>query len=409
MAGDLEIAEIFRRESGRAVATLARRFGDIDTAEEAVQEAFVEAVRRWPVSGVPPSPAGWIITTAKNRAIDRLRREASRDAKQAEAIRLLEHDEMEEIGSVADDQLRLIFTCCHPALAVPAQVALTLRLIAGLQTDEIARSFLVSETTMAQRLVRAKRKIKAANIPYRIPGDAELPNRLKPVLAVIYLVYNEGHVATSGEELSRHDIAIEAIRLSRLLFDLMPDEPEVAGLLALLLLSESRRPARTGPDGDLVRLADQDRNLWDQTLVSQGQELVRACLRRGQPGPYQVQAAIAAVHADAATAAETDWEQIVLLYDQLMLFTPTPIVALNRAVAVGEAGRVDEALETVERLDLGEYHLYHAARASLMERLGRYEEAARAYSTARSFTSNEAEIRHLEEMSRRASHGATPS
>ena len=409
MAGDLEIAEIFRRESGRAVATLARRFGDIDTAEEAVQEAFVEAVRRWPVSGVPPSPAGWIITTAKNRAIDRLRREASRDAKQAEAIRLLEHDEMEEIGSVADDQLRLIFTCCHPALAVPAQVALTLRLIAGLQTDEIARSFLLSETTMAQRLVRAKRKIKAANIPYRIPGDAELPNRLKPVLAVIYLVYNEGHVATSGEELSRHDIAIEAIRLSRLLFDLMPDEPEVAGLLALLLLSESRRPARTGPDGDLVRLADQDRNLWDQTLVGQGQELVRACLRRGQPGPYQVQAAIAAVHADAATAAETDWEQIVLLYDQLMLFTPTPIVALNRAVAVGEAGRVDEALETVERLDLGEYHLYHAARASLMERLGRYEEAARAYSTARSFTSNEAEIRHLEEMSRRASHGATPS
>jgi RNA polymerase sigma-70 factor (ECF subfamily) len=292
---------------------------------------------------------------------------------------------------------------------VPAQVALTLRLIAGLQTEEIARSFLVSETTMAQRLVRAKRKIKAANIPYRIPGDAELPNRLKPVLAVIYLLYNEGHVATSGEELSRHDVALEAIRLSRLLFELMPDEPEVAGLLALLLLSEARRPARTDRAGDLVRLTDQDRGLWDRTLIDEGQELVRACLRRGRPGPYQVQAAISAVHADAATAADTDWSQIVLLYDQLMLFTATPIVALNRAVAVGEVGRVDEALDTVEQLDLDQYHLYHATRGSLLERLGRYEEAAQAYSTARSLTSNEAEIRHLDEMIRRASGAATPT
>jgi RNA polymerase sigma-70 factor, ECF subfamily len=395
VAGDREIAEVFKRESGRAVATLVRRFGDIDVAEEAVQEAFVEAIRRWPKAGVPPSPAGWIITTAKNRAIDRLRREGLRDDRQTEAVRLLDHDEPEGIEIVEDDQLRLIFTCCHPALAVNAQVALTLRLIAGLQTEEIARAFLVSETTMAQRLVRAKRKIKAANIPYRIPGDAELPNRLKPVLAVIYLVYNEGHLATSGDHLIRHDVADEAVRLARLLADLMPDEPEVIGLLALLLLTESRRRARTGPDGELIRLSDQDRNLWDRSLIDEGQDLVRACLRRNQPGPYQIQAAIAAVHSDARTPADTDWSQIVTLYDQLLGFASSPIVQLNRSIALAETGEVAKALGSVDRLELGDYHLYHATRGDLLERLGRLEEAAEAYSAAAALTSNAAEKAHL--------------
>ena len=402
MADDREIAEIFKRESGRAVATLARRFGDIDIAEEAVQEAFVEAVRRWPDAGVPPSPAGWIITTAKNRAIDRLRREGLRDDRQTDALRLLDHDQPEGIEIVEDDQLRLIFTCCHPALAVNAQVALTLKLIAGLQTEEIARAFLVSETTMAQRLVRAKRKIKAANIPYRIPGDAELPNRLKPVLAVIYLVYNEGHLATSGDQLISHDVADEAVRLARLLADLMPDEPEAIGLLALLLLTESRRQARTGPNGELIRLAEQDRTLWDRSLIEEGQVLVRACLRRNQPGPYQIQAAIAAVHSDARTPADTDWGQIVILYDQLLGIASSPIVKLNRAIALAETGAVTEALSAVDQLDLGEYHLFHATRGDLLERMGRFEEAARAYAMAAGLTSNRAEKDHLRNSEDRA-------
>jgi RNA polymerase sigma-70 factor (ECF subfamily) len=402
VADDREISEIFKRESGRAVAALVRRFGDIDIAEEAVQEAFVEAVRRWPQAGIPPSPAGWIITTAKNRAIDRLRREAIRDDRHTEATRLLESDEPEEIEIVEDDQLRLIFTCCHPALAVNAQVALTLRLIAGLQTDQIARAFLVSESTMAQRLVRAKRKIKAANIPYRIPGDAELPNRLRPVLAVIYLVYNEGHLATSGDQLIRHDVADEAVRLAQLLARLMPDEPEVIGLLALLLLTESRRRARTGSSGELIRLADQDRTLWDQSLIQEGQELVRACLRRNQPGPYQVQAAIAAVHSDARTAAETDWRQIVVLYDQLLGFTSSPIVKLNRAIALAETDAVAAALSAIERLDLDDYYLFHATRGNFMERLGRLDEAAEAYALAATLTSNTAEKDHLHRSAQRA-------
>lgn len=396
MADDREIAEIFKRESGRAVATLVRRFGDIDIAEEAVQEAFLEAVRRWPQGGIPPSPAGWIITTAKNRAIDRLRRESRREDKHSEAMRLMDGDEPDEIEIVEDDQLRLIFTCCHPALAVNAQVALTLKLIAGLQTQEIARAFLVPETTMAQRLVRAKRKIKAANIPYRIPGDAELPNRLKPVLAVIYLVYNEGHLATSGDRLIRTDVSSEAMRLARLLADLMPDEPEVIGLLALLLLTESRRPARTGADGELVRLADQDRSRWDGSLIAEGQELVRACLRRNRPGPYQIQAAIAAVHSDARSSAATDWAQIVTLYDQLARFMPSPIVELNRAIAVAEDGDIRGALATIEDLPLDEYHLYHATRGDLLERMGRESEAADAYGRAARLTSNQAERRFLE-------------
>ncbi|HEX6301314.1 MAG TPA: RNA polymerase sigma factor [Acidimicrobiia bacterium] len=402
MADDREIAEIFKHESGRAVATLVRRFGDIDIAEEAVQEAFVEAVRRWPNTGVPPSPAGWIITTAKNRAIDRLRREGLREDRQSEAFRLLDRDEPDEIEIVDDDQLRLIFTCCHPALAANAQVALTLRLIAGLQTDEIARAFLVSETTMAQRLVRAKRKIKAANIPYRIPGDAELPNRLKPVLAVIYLVYNEGHLATSGDQLIRHDVADEAVRLARLLADLMPDEPEVIGLLALMVLTESRRRARTGPNGELIRLPDQDRALWDQAQIEEGQDLVRACLRRNRPGPYQLQAAIAAVHSDARRAEETDWSQILTLYDQLLGFTSSPIVKLNRSIALAETGEVTSALAAIDRLDLGGYYLLHAARGDLLERLGRVEEAAQAYGAASALTANATEQEHLRKSQQRA-------
>lgn len=402
MGGVRDVEQVFRRESGRAVATLVRRFGDIDVAEEAVQEAFVEATRRWPEQGLPPSPVGWIITTAKNRAIDRLRREARRDDRQTEATRLLGDDDPDEIEIVEDDQLRLIFTCCHPALAVNAQIALTLRLIAGMQTEEIARAFLTSESTMAQRLVRAKRKIKAANIPYRIPGHAELPARLRPVLAVVYLIYNEGHVATTGDSLTREDMASEAIRLARLLADLMPDEPEVVGLLALLLLSESRRPARTGADGALVPLANQDRSSWDRGLIEEGQRLVRACIRRNRPGPYQIQAAIAAVHSDAARAEETDWDQIVTLYDQLRSFGSSPIIELNRAIAVAEAGSPQDALDIVAGLDLGSYHLYHATRGSLLERLGRATEAAAAYARARSLTTNEVERRHLEAVERRA-------
>ena len=379
------------------MASLVRLFGDIDIAEEAVQEAFVVALERWPSSGVPPSPAGWIITTARNRAIDRLRRESSRDNRHAQAVLLHAEDEPTEVGPVQDDRLRLIFTCCHPALAPEAQVALTLRLIAGLQTPEIARAFLVSEPTMAQRLVRAKNKIRAAHIPYRVPGDAELPDRLPPVLAVVYLVFNEGYVASAGDELVRTDLCREATRLARLVAELMPDEPEVIGLLALLLLTEARRPARTAPDGSLVRLADQDRSRWDRALVDEGQALVRACLRRNAPGPYQIQAAINAVHSDAATAADTDWVQIVQLYDQLMAIAPTPVVAMNRAIALAEVEGPRQALAALDRLALDGYHLFHAARADVLERLGRYGEASAAYDEALTRTTNAAERRLLEQ------------
>jgi RNA polymerase sigma-70 factor (ECF subfamily) len=389
--GTAEIEQVFRQESGRAVASLVRLFSDIDLAEEAVQEAFVAAVERWPSAGLPPSPAGWIITTARNRAIDRLRREASRDDRHAQAMLRITRDEPEETGPVEDDRLRLIFTCCHPALAPSAQVALTLRLIAGLQTPEVARAFLVPEATMAQRLVRAKRKIRAARIPYRVPEDAELPDRLRPVLAVVYLVFNEGHVATAGDDLVRADMCTEAIRLARLLVELMPDEPEALGLLGLLLLTESRRPARTTGGGSLVRLPDQDRSLWDPDLIAEGQGLVRACLRRNRPGPYQIQAAIQAVHSEAPTAADTDWRQIVALYDQLLAIGDNPIVALNRAIAVAEVDGPEAALAIVDGLDLDGYHLLHAARADLLERLGRVDEAAAAYDRAIGLTANAAE------------------
>ena len=345
-----EIERVFRAEHGRAVAVLTRVFGDIGVAEDAVADAFVAAVERWPQEGLPPSPAGWIITTARNRAIDRLRREASRSDRHAQAVLLHAADEAapDEEGPVADERLRLIFTCCHPALNRPAQVALTLRLLGGLSTAEIARAFLVPEATMAQRLVRAKGKIRDAKIPYRVPEADDLPGRLRSVLAVVYLVFNEGYAASSGPDLIRGDLCAEAVRLARLLAELIPDEPEVMGLLALMLLAESRRPARASADGSLVPLSDQDREQWDRRLIAEGQALVRACLRKNAPGPYQIQAAIQAVHSEARSAATTDWPQIVRLYDHLLEIDPSPVVALNRAVAVAEVEGPGPALRLVD-------------------------------------------------------------
>lgn len=405
------LGDVYRREVGRCTATLIRILGDIDLAEDAVAEAFAIAAERWPADGVPPNPGGWITTTARNRAIDRLRRESTRDDRHLAAYRLHSDDDMGPdpdplfddldalVHVVADDQLRLMFLCCHPVLAPDAQVALTLRLLGGLETPEIARSFLVPEATVAQRIVRAKKKLRDNHAPYRVPRAAELPDRLHTVLATIYLIYTEGHTATSGGELTRVDLSREAIRLGRVLTGLMPDEPEAVGLLALMLLTESRRPARTWPDGSMVRLSDQDRFRWDRELIDEGHELVRACLRRNRPGPFQVQAAIAAVHADAASTVDTDWSQIVTLYDHLFLLRPTAVVALNRAIAIGELRGAPAALDALGHIDadeLADYQPFHAARADLLARAGSPEEALVAYDRAIALTTNAAEQAFLE-------------
>ena len=402
-----DLTSVFRREAGRCTATLIRVLGDIDLAEDAVAEAFAIAAERWPVHGMPPNPGGWITTTARNRAIDRLRRESSRADRHRAAHRLqalaMEPDPDPDPGVdgldalvdvVPDDQLRLMFLCCHPALSADAQVALTLRLLGGLETPEIARAFVVPEATMAQRVVRAKRKLRDNHASYRIPRHGELPDRLSAVLAAIALIFTEGHTATTGGELVRVDLSAEAIRLGRVLVELMPDEPEAVGLLALLLLTDARRSARTATDGSMVRLADQDRGLWDRALIREGHALVRACLRRNRPGPYQIQAAIAAVHADAHTAERTDWSQIVALYDQLYTVRPNPVVALNRAIAIGELHGAADALAALDVVDterLADYQPYHAARADLLARAGRTAASIEAYERAIALTTNPAE------------------
>jgi RNA polymerase sigma-70 factor (ECF subfamily) len=403
--------DIFRREAGRCTATLIRILGDIDLAEDAVAEAFAIAAAQWPERGVPPNPGGWITTTARNRAIDRLRRESTRTERHVAALRLDGTDvsenernpELDDLDAfvdvVPDDQLRLLFLCCHPSLAADVQVALTLRLLGGLDTPEIARAFLLPEPTLAQRIVRAKRKLRDNHAPYRVPRAAELPDRLHAVLNTVYLIYTEGHTATAGEALSRVDLSREAIRLARVLVELMPDEAEAIGLLALLLLTDARQPARVADDGSLVRLADQDRSRWDRSLIAEGHALVRACLRRNQPGPFQIQAAIAAVHADAPSADATDWSQIVALYDLLHAMRPNAVVALNRASAIAQLhgpGAGLAALDDIDATALDEYQPFHATRADLLARAGRAADALAAYDRALALTTNPTEMRFLE-------------
>ncbi len=392
--GKAAVERVFREEYGRLIASLVRRFGDLDIAEEAAGEALVVALERWPEHGVPPNPGAWLTTTAGNRAIDRIRREKLRDAKHQAASMTFDDTPPEPTGPVEDDRLRLLFTCCHPALAPEARIALTLRLLGGLTVAEVAQAFLVPETTMAQRITRAKKKIAAANVPYRVPEAADLPARLDGVLAVLFLVFNEGYLATGDGDPVRAELTGEAIRLARILRGLLPDELEVAGLLALLLLTEARREARVR-NGQLVPLGEQDRAGWDHALVAEGHALVRVCLAANRPGRYQILAAVNAVHTDAPTAADTDWAQVVALYDQLTRLDPSPIVALNRAVAVAELDGPEVALALVDRLPLTGYHAWHATRADLLRRLGRTAEAKDAYDAAIDATANSAERAYL--------------
>jgi RNA polymerase sigma-70 factor (ECF subfamily) len=395
-----EIEQVFRAEHGRVVATLARRFGDLDIAEDATSEALIVAVERWPREGLPPNPGAWLTTVAANKALDRLRREAKRDAKYAEAAMLDDDTPPEDTGPVSDDRLRLIFTCCHPALAPENRVALTLRLLGGLTVADIAHAFLVPETTMAQRITRAKAKIKQAKIPYRIPRTEDIAERLSTVLAALYLIFNEGYLASGPEsEAVREDLCAEAERLTRLVRELLAGPslpngadlvPEVDGLLALMLLTDARRPARVR-DGVLVTLEHQDRSLWDTAKIDEGHAIVRRCLATNRPGPYQLQAAVNAVHTDALDSSMTDWSQIVQLYDQLLAVSPTPIVALNRAVAVAELDGPEVALAIVDRLELTTYHAWHATRADLLRRLGRVDAAREAYDAAIELAGNSAE------------------
>jgi RNA polymerase sigma-70 factor, ECF subfamily len=387
------ISRVVRAEHGRVVAGLIRRFGDVDIAEDALSEALVTALEKWPLDGLPPNPAAWLTTVARNKDLDRIRREKLRDSKYAEAAMLADDTPPEPTGPVEDDRLRLIFTCCHPALAAPARVALTLRLLGGLTVAEIAQAFLVPETTMAQRITRAKAKIKQARIPYRVPMPDDVAERLDTVLAVLYLIFNEGYLSSGADEPIRADLCEEAVRLTRQLQDVgaeIGSPPEVDGLLALMLLLEARRGARVA-DGSLVTLPDQDRSLWDPEMIDEGHTLVRRCLATNRPGPYQLQAAINAVHTDALDASMTDWSQVVTLYDQLMGVSPTPVVALNRAVAVAELDGPQVALAIVDGLDLASYHPWHATRADLQRRLGRYDEARAAYDRAIGLSVNEAE------------------
>jgi RNA polymerase sigma-70 factor, ECF subfamily len=393
-----EVERVFREEYGRVVASLVRRFGDIDIAEEAAGEALLVALEKWPAEGMPPNPGAWLTTTAGNKAIDRLRREAKSHDKHRQAMQMYEQldgaEPPERTGVVTDDRLRLIFTCCHPALAPETRVALTLRLLGGLTVGEIAEAFFVPETTMAQRITRAKKKIKVARIPYRVPDPGDLTERLAGVLAVVYLIFNEGYLSTSGEAPIREELTGEAIRLSRVLRELLPDVPEVAGLLALMLLIEARRASRVAA-GELVPLPEQDRGGWDRDLIDEGHALVRECLATNRPGHYQLLAAINAVHTDAPTAADTDWAQVATLYTQLYAVSPTPVVALNRAIAVAELDGPEVALAEVDRLDLTSYHAWHATRADLLRRLGRSAEARAAYDAAIAATANEAERAYL--------------